>query len=53
MCIDEHDNLWIASYMGSRITHWDPRTGSLLRTIIMPCREYEPFHSCNCVDAYR
>lgn len=28
--------LWVAHWLGSRVTRWDPSTGKLLRTVKMP-----------------
>lgn len=36
MTIDSNDNLWIAHWLGSQVTQWDPRTAKLLRSIPMP-----------------
>ena len=29
-CVDDEDNLWIASWGGGRVGRWSPQTGSLL-----------------------
>jgi len=36
MAIDEQGMLWIAIYGGYCVSRWDPQTGSLLATIILP-----------------
>jgi sugar lactone lactonase YvrE len=36
MCIDEQGMLWVAHWGGSRITRWNPNTGKLLQTVMLP-----------------
>ena len=38
MTIDENDNLWIAQWGGSCVTHYNPRTGELLGKISVPAK---------------
>jgi sugar lactone lactonase YvrE len=39
MAIDENENVWVAMFAGSAVTHWDPRTGKLLGTIEVPASQ--------------
>lgn len=36
MTIDTNDNLWIALWGGSSVSHWDPRTGSRINIYPVP-----------------
>lgn len=37
MTIDSDDNLWIAHWDGYSVCKWNPKTGELLKRIIIPC----------------
>ena len=39
MAIDEDDNVWIAMWGGSAVTHWDPRAGKLLGSCEVPASQ--------------
>lgn len=39
MAIDEDDNVWVAMWQGSAVTHWDPRTGKQLGAIEVPASQ--------------
>jgi len=36
MAIDSNDNIWVAHWGGWKVTQWDPRSGTLLRTVPIP-----------------
>lgn len=36
MCIDADDNLWVAMWGGSSVTRWNPATGDLLASYLVP-----------------
>jgi len=36
MTIDVEGNLWVAHWEGSKVTRWNPNTGTLLRTVSIP-----------------
>lgn len=39
MAIDEDENVWVAMFAGSAVTHWDPRTGKQLGAIEVPASQ--------------
>lgn len=36
MCIDADGKLWIACWGGSRVCQWDPASGAMLRSVMLP-----------------
>ncbi len=36
MCTDEDGRLWVASYGGKQVTCWDPNSGEVVKTIMIP-----------------
>lgn len=37
MCIDADDNLWVATFGGSKVLHINPTSGEILGKIEFPC----------------
>ena len=36
MTVDADGKLWVAHWQGGRVTRWDPETGTMLATVLLP-----------------